>query len=326
MSGDLFRGLFDDASLFPPAALAMANAVPGHLRHRAAWYHEMSGPFVCPDSKITELSAALTAAMIAELDLALVLPGGAGGLDQAVDSVFADPRLRLRAVELPVIPAATVSSAGTGGSAANDSPAGNISPAATGGSAGADAAAAPGNLVADDPAGAVEFVADALDRVPLAGAPAFIEVPVALVTEDVARAAASRRYPIKLRTGGTSAATFPDEVTLAAALVALAGQRVPFKCTAGLHHAVRHRAADTGFEHHGFLNVLLAVASAVDGAAAGEVAADLADADPGRVAARVAQLDGDAAAAVRELFTSFGTCSTDEPVTDLVTLDLVTKG
>jgi hypothetical protein len=292
-----FRALFDDASLFPPAALAMAKAVPGHLRHQAAWYQEMTGPFVCPDSKITELSAALTAAMVAELDLALVLPGGPGGLDEALDAVFADPRLRLRAVELPASPAA----------------------------AGAVSAELPAGSVASDAAAAVRFVADALDRVPLAGAAAFIEVPVALVTDDVARTAADRRYLIKLRTGGTTAATFPDEVTLAGALVALAAGRVPFKCTAGLHHAVRHRAADTGFEHHGFLNVLLAAAAAADGGTAGQVAAELADADPGRVAARITQLDADAAAAARELFTSFGTCSTDEPVTDLVTLGLVTR-
>ena len=55
---------------------------------------------------------------------------------------------------------------------------------------------------------------------------------------------------------------------------------MPFKCTAGLHHAVRHRAADTGFEHHGFLNVLLAVAAALTGEDAGEVAAELADPTP----------------------------------------------
>ena len=62
MAWPIFRGLFDDASLFPPASLAMADAVAGHLRHQAAWYREMSGPFVCADTKITELSAALTAA------------------------------------------------------------------------------------------------------------------------------------------------------------------------------------------------------------------------------------------------------------------------
>ena len=62
MAWPVFRGLFDDASLFPPASLAMADAVAGHLRHQAAWYREMSGPLVCADTKITELSAALTAA------------------------------------------------------------------------------------------------------------------------------------------------------------------------------------------------------------------------------------------------------------------------
>ena len=34
-SGDLFRGLFDDASLFPPAELPMRAAVAAHVRHRA---------------------------------------------------------------------------------------------------------------------------------------------------------------------------------------------------------------------------------------------------------------------------------------------------
>jgi len=34
----IFRGLFDDASLFPPASLAMGDAVTGHLRHQAADY------------------------------------------------------------------------------------------------------------------------------------------------------------------------------------------------------------------------------------------------------------------------------------------------
>ena len=101
MAWPIFRRLFDDASLFPPASLPMANAVAGHLHHQAAWYREMSGPFVCADTKITELSAALTAAGVTGLDLALVLPGGAAGLDAAVDGVLADPRLRLRAVELP---------------------------------------------------------------------------------------------------------------------------------------------------------------------------------------------------------------------------------
>ena len=282
MAWPIFGGLLDDASLFPPASLPMADAVAGHLRHRAAWYREMSGPFVCADAKITELSAALTAAGVAELDLALVLPGGAAGLDAAVDGVFADPRLRLRAVELPAAALESITTA-----------------------------------IAD--------VAAALDRTPLAGAAAFIEVPARDLTTAAARAVDDRRYLAKVRTGGNTAKAFPDDQTLADCLVTLAQARLAFKCTAGLHHAVRHRAADTGFEHHGFLNVLLAVAAALDDASREQVAAELAGRDAVRVAAKISDLDVETVSAVRSLFSSFGTCSTDEPVNDLVTLGLVSK-
>jgi hypothetical protein len=280
MSAELFRELFDDASLFPPAALTMADAVSGHLRHQAAWYRAMSGPFVCADIRIPELSMALTAAGVAEFDLALVLPGGAAGLDSAVDSVFADPRLRLRAIELPITASA-------------------------------------------DTVAAVSAAAAALDRTPLAGAAAYIEIPARQLTAEVARAVADHRYLAKVRTGGTTAAAFPDEPTLAACLATLVAERLPFKCTAGLHHAVRHAAADTGFEHHGFLNVLLAVAAALTRERIEEVTAELADSAASRVAAKVSELDADTVFAVRELFTSFGTCSTDEPIADLVTLGLI---
>jgi hypothetical protein len=285
-SPELFHGLFDDASLFPPASLAMADALTGHLRHQAAWYRDMSGPFVCPDAKIVELGAALTAADVAELDLALVLPGGATSLDAAVDLVFADPRLRLRAIELPIAVTATSE---------------------------------------EEPVAAIAATAAALDRTPLTRATGFIEIPVRWLTADAARTVADHRYLAKLRTGGTTVEAFPDGQALARSLTALAEQRLAFKCTAGLHHAVRHRAADTGFEHHGFLNVMLAVAAALDSASTDRVAAELADSDPGRVAGKIRQLDADTILAVRELFVSFGTCSTDEPITGLVTLGLISN-
>lgn len=277
MTSDLFRGLFDDASLFPPASLTMVDAVAGHVRHQSAWYREMSGPFVCPDMRLGQLSAMLTAAGVAELDVALVLPDGVSSLAAAADTVFAEPRLRLRAIELPV-----------------------------------------GNDPAAD-------VVATLDATPLQGASAFLELPVTGLDAATLRVIAEHSYLVKLRTGGVTASAFPDEATLARALSLLIAERQAFKCTAGLHHAVRHRAADTGFEHHGFLNVLLAVAAALRGADDAEVARQLGDQDQSRVAARVAALDPAEAADVRSLFTSFGTCSTDEPLTDLVTLGLVSK-
>jgi hypothetical protein len=53
------------------------------------------------------------------------------------------------------------------------------------------------------------------------------------------------------------------------------------------------------------------------------VTAQLADSAASRVAAKISELDADTVVAVRELFTSFGTCSTDEPIADLVTLGLI---
>lgn len=290
MDQGIFRGLFDDASLFPPASLKMAAAVTGHLRHQEAWYAEMSGPFVCANTRLPQLSAAMTAAGLAELDLALVLPGGASDLDAAIDTVFADPRLRLRAIEVPVaLPA--------GGDPAGEDPA--------------------------DGAAAVARLAAALDQAPLAGATVFIEIPPGQLSADALEVLDQHRYLAKLRTGGVAAEAFPTELALAGCLTALTDRRLAFKCTAGLHHAIRHRGEDTGFEHHGFLNVLLAVAAALDGVSDAAVAEQLADQDPLRVAAAVAELDADTSAAVRSMFTSFGTCSTDEPVADLVSLGLV---
>jgi hypothetical protein len=126
---------------------------------------------------------------------------------------------------------------------------------------------------------------------------------------------------LKLRTGGETADAFPDEEQLAAALASSVEQDLRFKLTAGLHHAVRHTDAATGFEHHGFLNVVLAVHAALSGS--GDVTAWLAERDPSVVAAAVADLDEAARGAVRSRFLSFGTCSIAEPVDDLRALGLL---
>jgi hypothetical protein len=284
---ELLRALFDDASLFPPAALAMPAALAGHRRHESAWYAELCGAFVCAQTRLTELSTAMNVAVATALDLSLVVTGGAAGVAPALDAVAAEPRLRLRAVEVAVAK---------------------------------DAA----------PAEAAAAVATALDHAPLAAAAGYIELPIQALADQSGAAGLvalvdDRGYRPKLRTGGVTADAFPDEATLAAALSAVVERRVPFKCTAGLHHAVRHTAADTGFEHHGFLNVLLAVAAADDGADTATVARLLAERDPQAVAAQVAELDAGLVADTRHFFTSFGTCSIDEPVTDLVALGLAVK-
>ena len=70
---------------------------------------------------------------------------------------------------------------------------------------------------------------------------------------------------LKFRTGGLEAHLFPTAEVLAAWIDAALDRETAFKCTAGLHRALRHRDPETGFEHHGFLNVLTATAAGLRG-------------------------------------------------------------
>jgi hypothetical protein len=105
---------------------------------------------------------------------------------------------------------------------------------------------------------------------------------------------------VKLRCGG---AVTPSVEQVALVVAACREAGVPFKATAGLHHAVR------GGDEHGFLNILAATA-----APAGRLEAVLAEED-----AAALELDG----ADRTVFTSFGSCSWREPVEDLQELGLL---
>ena len=145
--------------------------------------------------------------------------------------------------------------------------------------------------------------------------------------DDVSAAGAGAKY----RTGGVRPEAFPTEQQLARFLLACIGRGLPFKLTAGLHHAVRHTAAGAGegrtdLEQHGLLNVVNAVAAAQDGADEASVAALLADRDAGRVAAAAADLSDTRVGRVRESFASFGCCGVTDPLGDLVTLGFLETG
>jgi hypothetical protein len=152
---------------------------------------------------------------------------------------------------------------------------------------------------------------------------AYRETPLHAITATRLAAWGDARLRLKIRTGGVRADAFPSEKDLAAALWHAVRAGRPFKLTAGLHDPVRHRDPMTGFEHHGFLNVLVATAHAVQGGDVGEVAAALADQDAHRVAAAITTIDATLARRVRESFVSFGTCSVSEPVGGLLDLGLL---
>ncbi|HEX5018955.1 MAG TPA: hypothetical protein VFX15_15360 [Actinomycetes bacterium] len=166
---------------------------------------------------------------------------------------------------------------------------------------------------------------DALQQMVPEGVPMYGEIPIGQVDATLCERLVARSVRLKLRTGGTRADAFPPEEALASAIWLCSQHGLPFKLTAGLHGAVRHRDPVTGFEHHGFLNVLLATSAAVRGSDIAGVATILGVESRGDVAEAVLTLDEGWVSPVRAGFLSLGTCSIDEPLTDLRQLGLVPK-
>jgi hypothetical protein len=147
-----------------------------------------------------------------------------------------------------------------------------------------------------------------------------VETYVEIAPDDpkrlIATLAGRERLHAKLRTGGLTPGTFPSPRSVAEFILACDDLGVGFKCTAGLHNAVRHADEETGFTHHGFLNILAAVARIPDGVEAVEAALEEQDAD--RLFARLSALGVEESARVRDRFHGFGSCSFAEPVEDLL--------
>ncbi|CAN5167165.1 hypothetical protein BH20ACT5_BH20ACT5_13900 [soil metagenome] len=152
---------------------------------------------------------------------------------------------------------------------------------------------------------------------------AFVEIPRRPDWLAALDAVAAAGRGAKLRTGGRTAALFPTEHQLTSFITACTERDVPFKCTAGLHRAVRHRDANTGFEQHGFLNIALATHAAVIGAGRGAVDALIAERDGARLVEAFGQVTHHDAARTRALFVGYGSCSILEPVHDLSALGVL---
>lgn len=124
----------------------------------------------------------------------------------------------------------------------------------------------------------------------------------------------------KLRSGGQTVESFPSVDVVAEFLAVACTLPVPFKVTSGMPYPVRHTDPDTGFPHHGFLNLLVATGRSLSGQ---DVRAALASTDSAALAEEASSLSEDAAKAVRSVFASYGSCSLSDPVTTLNDLELL---
>nr|WP_083466523.1 hypothetical protein [Kibdelosporangium sp. MJ126-NF4] len=158
-----------------------------------------------------------------------------------------------------------------------------------------------------------EFVPEDVIRViePRRGGPDWLE--------SIRRVAVHGSWP-KLRCGGLSQQAFPTVEEISDFLSVVSTGGVSFKATAGLHNAVRHTDDETGFTHHGFLNLLVATSRSLSG---GDVHEALNSTDSEALAKEASELSEAASHAVRGVFASYGSCSLAEPVADLEQLGLL---
>jgi len=276
------QAFVDDAAIFPPASTPLDQAVTEHAVHRSSEYAGFVGGFVVSDVKVADLAKLATGPD--PLAVNLVVTGGAGAIEPAVTWVGRSEGLELRAVEF----------------ALRDEE---------------DLAHNAGRLVK-----VVDSLGEALDDVQVFAEP---PIPPGMPSHGWLAALdelAAREISLKFRTGGLSDELFPTSSQLASCIEASLDRELPFKCTAGLHHAVRHRDHETGFEHLGFLNVLLATRVAFDGGTVAETTQVLDDHYANDLVALARQSDLEGA---RRWFTSYGSCSVSDPLEDLVGLGLL---
>lgn len=269
----LFRGLVDDAALFPPGNAPMDQALKEHAAVRPTSRSDLVGPFLCPASRVTELRAHLPADQTIRLSLVFDVDGD--GAHDALRACGADDTLELVAVE------AAAERLGT------------------------DAATVGANL----------------SRLP--GVTGYLEVPRGDFHDALDLVGGSGWHAAKYRTGGTTAGAVPSELELADFLVAVTGRRLPFKLTAGLHHAVRGTHGPSGSDQHGVLNVLVATRVAKSGGSADDVAAVLAQRSAPALVEFVSAWDEQTCSDVRSSFRSFGCCGVHDPLDELGALGLL---
>lgn len=265
--------------MFPPGSAPLPEAVETYRARRGDWSAGLVGPLVISDARLGEVAVPPDD----PVPVTIVVSTGAGGVSAALHAAAAAPVV-VQGVEVAIrdteAPATAVRRVATAIGQCRDD-----------------------GLLHDDARGVIELPRSDPD-------------PRWLAAADAVAAAGLR---LKFRTGGTEAAMFPSASTVAAWIDAALDRETAFKCTAGLHHGVRHRDKSTGFAHHGFLNVLLATRFALDGMSPTEVVDVLDNTYAGDV---VAMTRGADLVGARSWFTSFGSCSVADPRDDLVGLGL----
>jgi hypothetical protein len=286
------ESVLDYAGLFPPAALGMEEAVSNYARYREGEFPWFLGRFILPVSRMKEF--------------------------ETVVRRIQPETLEGKSWRLSVL--------------GNDNPEADLEQILefnrrNSGEAGS------GMIVADT----IELKVDSREGIRRATGvfsnhlQAYFEIAISRDTQALIEDLSEQRGRAKVRTGGLVPDLFPSPGQLASFILLCARSGVPFKATAGLHHAFRsihpltyEKSSPLGIMH-GFLNLLFASALAHAGADEESVATVLSQEDPrafhfddGSIQWRNWTADNVQLRAMRErFFSSFGSCSFLEPTSEL---------
>jgi hypothetical protein len=293
----LMVGAVDYAGLFPPADLNMATAVANYGSYRSGDYRFLLGRFILPASRLSEFVAAA---------------------EPIMPRRRTDEPWRLAALVGPDIAADLRTVAEF-----NSQYGSGQRPRAV--------------VDAIETKGVTADQIEALLAAPTPGIDRFVELPIASDPTAWLVELARRGVKAKVRTGGVTPDAIPASADVVRFLAAASRVNIPFKATAGLHHAVRgshpltYKADSPRAVMYGFLNLLMAAALLRTGASEADAQALLDESDPGAfqfgpvsVRWRDSRLSNEQIHDAREQFAlSFGSCSFQEPVDELRSLHLL---
>lgn len=298
--------IIDYAGLYPPASLPLEQAFANFVKYQndaEAW---MLSRFVIPARRLTELSPLLPAAG----NFSFTLLGRSGkdadefshNLEMDVQEMRSFASLHAERVVLDMFEVALPASS------------------------------------FDDQFALNTLVKQTADLLNINGLTVFFEAPFGDDWQMRAdklfyalRKVKDKHVGFKLRTGGVTADAFPTTEQVAWTIVEARDSGIPIKCTAGLHHPIRHFNESVQTKMHGFLNVFGAgVLAVANGVSQDLVQFILDDEDPASFSfsddafewkglhAGTADIEK-----IRHQVTSFGSCSFDEPREDLRKLNFL---
>lgn len=289
-------GIIDYAGLYPPASLNMQDMVSSWVRGLSSEHDWMLGRVIVPVDRLDEFEN-ISESLIPHGDeeepwvvSALVLPSPESTLEMQIERIKSFNECH--------------ASEGMGGAVID---------------------------VVEVPGSDAVAIDAMLDQLPEEVFP-FFELPADGDIRGMLAVLVGSDAGAKIRTGGMKPEFYPTMGQLSNFILQCGRADVPFKATAGLHHPLLNQNKDIGVLQFGFLNVFLASLLVSAGEESVEVIEsmlarpDLAGIEfgDGGIVVDGTMLGLDAIEDARIAFSlSFGSCSIDEPVADLVGLGLL---